>query len=94
MVKRIGNSVGSIFFGELQAPMGICHSCSTRHNSAENESSVLLDSSQRYFKTPDMVRRDLDNFFGAQALNKAELDGQRLSNARQIALQNIKPSIV
>lgn len=57
----------------------------------ENEDNMLLDSTQRFFKSPAMIRRDLEMYFGSSKNSAAEQEGHRASEARRIALARAKP---
>lgn len=64
-----------------------CKARDTTTNEDE-EGDTLLDVSQRYFRSPAMIRRDLEQYFGID--KQAEYEGHQLSAARNKALAQAK----
>lgn len=56
----------------------------------DDEGDTLLDVSQRFFRSPAMIRRDLETYFGFDKKNIAEEEGYKASEARRIALARAK----
>lgn len=69
-----------------------CGCCSFHRRGAEDddEGATLLDASQRFFRSPAMIRRDLEIYFGFDKKAVAEEEGFRASEARRVALARAK----